>query len=77
VWKSQSDPAGYSSAITEVGGIRQIIVFTGAGVWARRDNGALLWKYDKVSNRTANVATPIFHDGFVFCLQPMEPAARC
>ena len=68
VWKSQSDPAGYSSAITaEVGGIRQIIVFTGDGVVGlRANNGVLLWKYDKVSNRTANIATPIFHDGFVF-----------
>jgi outer membrane protein assembly factor BamB len=68
VWKSQSDPAGYSSAISaEVGGVRQIIVFTGDGVVGLRANdGSLLWKYDKVSNRTANIATPIFRDGFVF-----------
>jgi outer membrane protein assembly factor BamB len=68
VWKSQSDPAGYSSAIAaDVGGIHQIIVFTGDGVVGLRANdGSLLWKYDKVSNRTANIATPIFHDGFVF-----------
>ncbi len=68
VWKSQSDPAGYSSAIAaEVGGIRQIIVFTGQGVVGLRANdGTLLWKYDKVSNRTANIATPIFQNGFVF-----------
>jgi len=68
VWQSQSDSAGYSSAISaEVGGIRQIIVFTGDGVVGlRADNGALLWKYDKVSNRTANIATPIFQNGLVF-----------
>jgi outer membrane protein assembly factor BamB len=68
VWKSQSDPAGYSSAIAaEVGGIRQIIVFTGEGVVGlRANNGAFLWKYEKVSNRTANIATPIFQNGFVF-----------
>jgi outer membrane protein assembly factor BamB len=68
VWKSQSDPAGYSSAIAaEVGGIRQIIVFTAEGVVGlRASNGALLWKYDRVSNRTANIATPIFQNGFVF-----------
>ena len=35
-------------------------------VGLRANNGVLLWKYDKVSNRTANIATPIFHDGFVF-----------
>jgi len=26
----------------------------------------LLWRYDKVSNRTANIATPIYRDGYVF-----------
>ena len=68
IWKSQSDSAAYSSAISaEVGGIRQIIVFTGDGVVGlRADNGALLWKYSKVSNRTANIATPIIQNGFVF-----------
>jgi outer membrane protein assembly factor BamB len=68
VWKSQSDPAAYSSAINaEVGGIRQVIVFTSQGVVGlRADSGALLWKYNKVSNRTANIATPIFQNGFVF-----------
>ena len=68
VWKSQSDRAGYSSPIAaEVGGIRQIIVFTGEGVVGlRANNGALLWRYNKVSNRTANIATPIFQNGFVF-----------
>lgn len=68
IWKSQSEPAGYSSAIAaDVGGIRQIIVFTGAGVVGlQANNGALLWKYTRVSNRTANIATPIFQNGFVF-----------
>lgn len=68
VWKSQSDRAGYASPIAaEVGGIRQIIVFTGEGVVGlRANNGALLWRYNRVSNRTANIATPIFQNGFVF-----------
>jgi outer membrane protein assembly factor BamB len=68
VWKSQSDRAGYSSAIAaEVGGIRQIIVFTAQEVVGlRASDGALLWNYDKVSNKTANIATPIFQNGFVF-----------
>ena len=68
VWKSQSDPAAYSSAIAaEVGGIRQIIVFTGAGVLGLRStDGTLLWNYKKVANRTANIATPIFHNGLLF-----------
>src|SRR6185503_20655980 len=28
--------------------------------------GALQWRYNRVSNRTANIATPIIHDGHVF-----------
>jgi outer membrane protein assembly factor BamB len=68
VWKSQDDRAGYSSAIVaDVGGTRQAIFFTdsrGLGVDLR--DGKLLWSYDRMSNRTANAATPIFHDGKVF-----------
>ena len=67
-WKSQSDSAAYSSPIAaEVGGIRQIIVFTAKGVLGLRANdGVLLWRYDRVANRTANIATPIFQNGLVF-----------
>jgi len=68
IWKSQSDEAGYSSAIAfDVGGIRQIAVLTGdAAIGLNIKNGNLLWRYNKVSNRTANVATPIYRDGYVF-----------
>jgi len=68
VWKSQSDEAGYSSAIAfDLGGVRQIATFTGeAAVGLAAKNGELLWRYPKVSNQTANIATPIFHDGHVF-----------
>jgi outer membrane protein assembly factor BamB len=68
LWQSQSDAAGYSSPIAfDIGGIRKVVVFTGNGVMGLNEkNGELLWRYDKVSNRTANIATPIFHDGYVF-----------
>ena len=68
VWKSQSDEAGYSSPIAvDLAGKRHIIVLTGeAAVGLAASNGELQWRYDKVSNRTANIATPIFHDGHVF-----------
>jgi outer membrane protein assembly factor BamB len=68
IWKSQSDEAGYSSAMVAVtGGIRQYVLLTGeAGIGVRADNGELLWRYDKVSNRTANVATPIVRGNNVF-----------
>lgn len=68
LWRSQSDEAGYSSAILhEVGGIPQAIVFTAQralGVDTR--DGRLLWSYDRVSNRTANIATPIARGNRVF-----------
>lgn len=68
LWRSQGDEAGYSSAILhEVGGIPQAIVFTGqraVGVDTR--DGRLLWSYDRVSNRTANIATPIARGNRVF-----------
>ena len=68
VWKSQSDEAGYSSSImVNVGGIKHIITFTGEGVVGlRANNGELLWRYSRVSNSTANIATPIYRDGYVF-----------
>jgi len=68
IWKSQSDEAGYSSAIAfDLGGLRQIAVLTGdAAIGLNAKNGNLLWRYNKVANRTANVATPIYRDGLVF-----------
>jgi outer membrane protein assembly factor BamB len=68
VWKSQSDPAAYSSAIVaESGPVRQVLTFTANGALGlRADNGELLWRYDQVSNRTANIATPIYHNGHAF-----------
>jgi outer membrane protein assembly factor BamB len=67
-WKSGSDSAGYSSAIVvNVGGVRQVIVLSGdSAMGVQEDNGELLWRYTKVSNRTANIATPIYRDGEVF-----------
>ena len=68
IWKSQSDSAGYSSAIAfTLGGVRQIAILTGeAAVGLNIETGALLWRYTKVSNQTANVATPIYRDGLLF-----------
>jgi len=68
VWKSQSDPAAYSSAmLATFGGIKHLFTFTENGaVGLRADNGELLWRYSQVANRTANVATPIYRDGHVF-----------
>jgi outer membrane protein assembly factor BamB len=68
LWKSQSDRAGYSSAIPmEVNGIIQAVFFThqrALGIDVR--NGNLLWDYSQAANRTANVATPIVKGNRVF-----------
>jgi outer membrane protein assembly factor BamB len=70
IWTSKelSDPAGYSSCVAaDVGGVRTIIGFTGrAAVGLRASDGKLMWRYETVANRTANIATPIFHDNKVF-----------
>ncbi|MPZ20205.1 MAG: PQQ-binding-like beta-propeller repeat protein [Luteitalea sp.] len=70
VWttKELSDPAGYSSClVAEVQGVRTIMGFTSrAGVGVRASDGKLMWRYEPVSNRVANIATPIIHDDKVF-----------
>jgi outer membrane protein assembly factor BamB len=68
IWKSQSDEAGYSSAVVqEVGGTRQAIFFTGQrALGVNVQDGRLLWSYDRVSNRTANIATPVVRGNRVF-----------
>ena len=68
LWHAGSDPAGYSSAIAfDFGGLRNIVAFTARGaIGFNAANGYQLWNYNKVSNRTANIATPLFHEGHVF-----------
>jgi outer membrane protein assembly factor BamB len=70
VWVSKelSDEAGYSSPIAaDVQGVRTIMTLTGqAGVGVRASDGKLMWRHTAVSNGTANIATPVFHDNKVF-----------
>jgi outer membrane protein assembly factor BamB len=68
LWATESDEAGYSSAVVaDIRGVRQAVFFTGERVLGvRTDSGAVLWSYRRVSNRTANVATPIVRGNFVF-----------
>ena len=68
LWATESDEAGYSSAVVvDILGVRQAIFFTGERVLGVRvDDGSVLWSYRRVSNRTANVATPIVRGNFVF-----------
>jgi outer membrane protein assembly factor BamB len=68
LWRNHSDEAGYASAVlVTVGGTQQAVFFTAEralGVSVR--DGRELWSYDKVANRTANIATPIVADNRVF-----------
>jgi outer membrane protein assembly factor BamB len=63
-----SDAAGYSSCIVaDIQGVRTIMTLTaGAGVGIRASDGRLMWWYDRVSNKIANIATPIFSQDKVF-----------
>jgi outer membrane protein assembly factor BamB len=58
----------------DAAGSRKVVVFTGDGVIALdMRNGELYWRYPKVSNRTANIATPIIHNGHVFVSSDYGP----
>jgi outer membrane protein assembly factor BamB len=51
----------------EVGGVRQAIIFTGQrALGLDVANGHVLWSYDRVANRVANIATPIARGNRVF-----------
>jgi outer membrane protein assembly factor BamB len=70
IWttKELSDEAAYSSCVAaDIGGVHTIVGFTSrAGVGVRAADGKLMWRYEPVSNRTANIATPIVYDNKVF-----------
>ncbi len=68
IWKSQNDEPGYSSALLHpVGSVQQAIVFTAErALGIDVADGRLLWSYNRVANRTANIATPIARGNRVF-----------
>jgi outer membrane protein assembly factor BamB len=68
IWKSQSDEAGYSSAVTlDAGGTPQVVFFTSRrAVGLALNDGKLLWEYSRAANRTANAATPVVRGNRVF-----------
>jgi outer membrane protein assembly factor BamB len=68
LWQQHSDGAGYSSPmLMRTGSLTQVIFFTENRTMAvdPRD-GRLLWSYNKASNGTANIATPIVRGTRVF-----------
>jgi outer membrane protein assembly factor BamB len=68
IWQNHNDAAGYSSPmLLRTGSLQQVVFFTGQRALAvdPRD-GRLLWSYNRVSNSTANIATPIVRGNRVF-----------
>lgn len=68
IWKSQSDRAGYSSAIpVQVGNTTQVVFFTHKrGLGLDLKDGKLLWEYPRAANNVANAATPVVRGNRVF-----------
>lgn len=68
IWKSQSDEAGYSSAIpVQINGGTQVIFFTATrAVGLDLNDGKLLWEWARPANNVANIATPIARGNRVF-----------
>lgn len=70
IWfaKELSDPAGYASLLTvEVEGVRAYTTLTAKNaVGVRASDGKLLWKYERVANRTANCAMPLYGNKRVY-----------
>ena len=68
IWKSQSDEAGYSSAIpVDINGVTQVVFFTAErAVGLDSKDGRLLWEYERPSNNVANAATPIVRGNRIF-----------
>jgi outer membrane protein assembly factor BamB len=67
-WTAGNDPAGYSSpSLLDVGGRRQVIVFTGGSVIGLvPESGMQLWRYPYETDYDCNTASPIAVDGKIF-----------
>lgn len=62
------DGAAYTSmVVADIDGVRQYITIVGRGaIGVDAKTGRLLWSYNPIANRTANIPTPIVRDRFVF-----------
>lgn len=77
IWKSAvpklgdkgNDGAAYSSVvISNAGKVKQYVQLVGKGIVSvRADDGKFLWNYNKITNGTAAIPTPIVRDDYVFC----------
>jgi len=67
-WTAGNDVAGYASpTLLNVGGMNQIVMYTGASVVGiKPGTGKLLWRYPYETEYGCNIATPLAIDGKVF-----------
>jgi outer membrane protein assembly factor BamB len=60
-WKAHTDKQGYSAPIAvTIGGVRQILFFTGTSLVSVSPTGKVFWKYPWRTDYDANIATPVF-----------------
>lgn len=66
--ESGREGAGYSSiVISHGGGVKQYVQLVGRGlIGIRASDGKVLWSYNRIANRTANIPTPIPIGDYVF-----------
>lgn len=64
-----NDGAAYSSVvISHASGVKQYVQLVGKGIVSvRADDGKFLWNYNKITNGTASIPTPIVRGDHVFC----------
>lgn len=62
------DGAGFSSlVVSQAAGVRQYVQLMGRGlVGVAASDGRFLWGYNRITNETANIPTPVAYDDFVF-----------
>lgn len=77
IWKSAvpelgnkgKDGAGYSSVvISHAAGVKQYVQLVGRGIVSvQASDGKFLWNYNRITNGTAAIPTPIVREDYVFC----------
>ncbi len=76
IWKTKlpdlgpvgKDGAGYTSIVAaDIDGVRQYLTIIGRGaVGVSAADGKLLWNYNRIANRVANIPSPVVQGNFVF-----------
>lgn len=61
IWRAQNDKPGYSAPIViTVGGVRQVVFFTGTRLTSLTPDGKTLWSVEWETSYDVNASTPVF-----------------